>query len=399
MIPELAMRVTLGLVAAASPAGSWKAVLDLAGGQLPFVVAIEPAGSGWKGRLCNGGKCDPFSAVHMRGDSLVLEIADYDATLIGLLRADSLTGYYRNVGSRGPRTIPFRAERGRVPARAGPRRFLGRWDATYFQDLGTSPRVLEFRNGPDGFQGRMISSTSDYGPFSGSVSADSFAIGLFDGSYVYLLTGKLQGDTLRGIFHAGLRTQTPWIAVRSTGAPHLESPTEISRADTTAPLRFAFPDLEGKPFRSDDRRLRGKVVLVDIFGSWCPTCHDATPELLRLYRKYHGRGLEIVGLAFESTGDTAVDARQVRRYRDKFDIPFPLLLAGVNDNESIASALPQLSDVTAFPTTVFLGRDGRVRRIHAGFHGLATGPQHAKMVREFEREIERLLKERVKSEE
>ena len=63
----------------------------------------------------------------------------------------------------------------------------------------------------------------------------------FDGSFVYLLTGKLDGDTLRGIFHAGLRTQTPWKAVRSTGAPHLKSPTEMTPADTTEPFRFDFP--------------------------------------------------------------------------------------------------------------------------------------------------------------
>jgi thiol-disulfide isomerase/thioredoxin len=393
MILELLFQTAITLTGGPSPAGPWKAVLDLAGGELPFVIAIEPAGSGWQGRLCNGSMCQPFSAVRLQGDSLKLEIADYDAILKASLRADSLVGYYHNVGSSGPRTIPFRAARGRRPVSTGAKRLLGRWDATYFQDLGTSPRVFEFRNEPGGFQGRIISSTADYGPYAGSVAGDSFAIGLFDGSFVYLLTGKLQGDTLRGIFHAGLRTQTPWVAVRSTGAPHLKSPTEISRADTTEPLRFAFPDLEGKLFRSDDPRLRGKVVLVDIFGSWCPTCHEATPELMRLYRKYRSRGLEVVGLAFESTGDTAVDARQVRRYRDKFSIPFPLLLAGVNDNASIAAALPQLSDVVAFPTTVFLGRDGRVRRIHAGFHGLAAGRQHTRLVREFESEIERLLQE------
>jgi thiol-disulfide isomerase/thioredoxin len=394
VIPELLFQTAVTLAAGPSPAGPWKAALDLAGGQLPFVIAIESAGRGWQGQLCNGSVCQQFSAVRMQGDSLELEIADYDAVLKAQLRADSLVGYYHNVGSNGPRTIPFRAARGRRPVTIGAKRLLGRWDATYFQDLGTSPRVFEFRNEPGGFQGRIISSTADYGPYAGGVVGDSFAIGLFDGSFVYLLTGKLQGDTLRGIFHAGLRTQTPWVAVRSTGAPHLKSPTEVSRADTTEPLRFAFPDLEGKLFRSDDPRLRGKVVLVDIFGSWCPTCHEATPELMRLYRKYRGRGLEVVGLAFESTGDTAVDARQVRRYRDKFGIPFPLLLAGVNDNASISAALPQLSDVVAFPTTVFLGRDGRVRRIHAGFHGLAAGPQHARLVREFETEIERLLQEK-----
>lgn len=387
----LLIQGAVSLAAGPSPAGSWNAVLDLAGGQLPFAVTIERRSSRWRGELCNGSECQPFSAVRVEDDSLVLEIADYDAIMKAALRADSLVGYYHNVGSNGPRTIPFRAVRGSRPVRDGSKRLLGRWDATYFQDQGTSPRVFEFRNQPGGFEGWIISSTADYGPFSGRVAGDSFAIGLFDGSFVYLLTGKLQGDTLRGIFHAGLRTQTPWTAVRSSGAPHLKSPSEVTGADTTQPLRFSFPDLQGRLVANGDARFKGKVVLLDIFGSWCPTCYEATPELLQIYRRYHPRGLEIVGLAFEATGDTAVDARQVRRFRDKFGITFPLLLAGTNDTESLAAALPQLRNLSAFPTTVFLGRDGRVRRVHAGFHGPAAGPQHASQVREFEEEIRRLL--------
>ena len=99
----------------------------------------------------------------------------------------------------------------------------------------------------------------------------------------------------------------------------------------------------------------------------------------------------MVGLAFEVSGDTAVDGPLVRRYRDKFRIPFPLLLAGSSDVEAIEAALPQLRGAGAFPTILFLGRDGRVRRVHAGFHGLAAGAQHQRQVREFEEEIEKLL--------
>jgi len=303
-------------------------------------------------------------------------------------------GTYRNVGNRGPRTIPVRADRGRWPTAPAPKRLRGRWDATYLHDWGTSRRVFEFRDGRAGLEGTIISNTGDYGHFAGIAEADSFSIAHFDGSFVYLLTGKLDGDTLRGIFHAGPRTQTPWTAVRSTGAPHLKSPTEVTGADTTGPFRFDFVDLNGQRVRSDDARFRDKVVLVDIFGSWCPTCHDAAPELLRLYQRYRPRGLEMVGLAYEVTGDSAIDGRQVRRYRDKFGITFPLLLAGVNDTDAAAATLPQLRGFTSFPTTLFLGRDGRIRRVHAGFYGPATGAQHRRLLREFEREIEKLLEEK-----
>ena len=388
---------SLAISSGPSPLGPWRAVLDLAGGPLRFDVEIEKTGSQLQGKLCNGTECQTIDA-RMQGDSLFLDIADYAATIAAALREDSLTGSYRNVGNRGPRTIPFRAARGRWPTTPVPGQLVGRWDATYFQDWKTSPRVFVFREGRAGLEGTIISNTGDYGHFAGTARADSFSLARFDGSFVYLLTGKLDGDTLRGVFHAGPRTQTPWTAVRSTGAPHLESPTELTLADTTRPFQFDLVDLDGHRVRNDDPRFKGKVVLVDIFGSWCPTCHYAAPELVRLYRKYRGRGLEMVGLAYEVTGDSALDGKQLRRYREKFGITFPLLLAGINDTEAAAATLPQLRGFTSFPTTLFLGRDGRIRRVHAGFYGPATGAQHQRLLREYEREIGKLLQESVNSE-
>jgi uncharacterized protein (DUF1684 family)/thiol-disulfide isomerase/thioredoxin len=378
----------------AEPAASWRAALDLAGGQLRFGLEVEAKGADRRGRLCNGTICQPISEVRVRGDSIEFSIADYAATITAAKRGDSLVGSYRNVGNRGPRVIPFHASRGRWPSAPAPSALLGRWDATLFQDWGPSPRVFELRNGSAGFEGTVLSSTGDYGHFAGSVRGDSFALAHFDGSFVYLLTGRLRGDTLRGVFHAGLRGQTPWIAVRSGGTTRLKRPTEITTADTSRPFHFAFPDLTGRLVTERDPRFRGKVLLIDVFGTWCPTCHDAEPDLVRFYRRYHQRGLEMVGLAYEVTGDTATDAAQVRRYRDKFGIEYPLLLAGINDTDAAAATLPQLQGFTSFPTTVFLGRDGKVRRVHAGFYGPSSGAQHRRVVREFEREIERLLAER-----
>jgi thiol-disulfide isomerase/thioredoxin len=377
----------------AEQADTWRAALELAGGELRFGLEVEGGGAERRAQLCNGSVCQPISGAKLRGDSIEFTIADYAASITAAVRGDSLAGSYRNIGNRGPRVIPFRASRGRWPSSPAPTPLLGRWDATFYQDLGASPRVFVFRNGPAGFEGTMLSNTGDYGHFAGRAVGDSFALAHFDGSFVYLITGRLRGDTLRGVFHAGLRSETPWVAVRSTGALHLKAPTEITKADTSQPFHFAFPDLSGRLVTDHDARFRGKVMLVDVFGSWCPTCHDAAPDLVRLYRRYHQRGLEIVGLAYEVTGDTATDGAQVRRFRDKFGIPYPLLLAGINDTDAAAATLPQLQGFTSFPTTVFLGRDGKVRRVHAGFYGPSTGVQHQRLVREFEQEIERLLAE------
>ncbi len=380
-------------VTAAPLSGSWRAVLDLAGGELRFTLNVTAGTDAYAGRICNGRVCTALSGIRIRGDSVALEMADYAATIIGIRRGDSLVGVYHNVGNRGPRTIPFRAARGRWPVQRATAALTGSWDATYVTDGRSSARVFMFANDATGFTGAVVSNTGDYGHFWGRAAADSFALGHFDGSFIYLLTGRLDGDTLRGVFHAGLRTETPFTAVRTTGRPHLRNPTDMTAADTSTPFRFSFRDLSGQLVSNSDARFRGKVVLLDIFGTWCPTCHEAAPVLVDLYRRYHGRGLEVVGLAYEVTGDTAVDAPLVRRFRDGLGVPYPLLLAGTSDVQAAAATLPQLHGFTAFPTSVFLGRDGRVRLVYAGSLGPATGVKHGQQVAQFRAEIERLLAE------
>jgi peroxiredoxin len=112
-----------------------------------------------------------------------------------------------------------------------------------------------------------------------------------------------------------------------------------------------------------------------------------------LRREYLPRGFEILGLGYEVTGDSAQDNPQIRRFRDKFGIPWPLLHAGASVVEETAASLPQLHGFTAYPTTLFLGRDGRIREVYAGFRGPATGAQHEKQIADYRETIERLLRE------
>jgi len=387
----LALAALSGSPGAPSLAGPWRAELELAGGPLRFAIMVDSARHDPAARLCNGESCQPFSALRWAGDTAVFELADYAATIRATLSGDSLVGAYSNVGNRGPRTIPFSAWRGAWPAEPGPAELLGTWNAWFGAPGHQTPRVLEFRNTPLGFQGTVLSNSGDYGAFWGEVSGGHVTLGHFDGSFVYMLTGELVGDTLRGVFHAGLRSQTPFIATRGGGTDPLKPPTEVTKADTSAPFRFAFPDLSGVTVTNEDPRFRGKVVLVDVFGTWCPNCHDAAPTLVDLYREFHDRGFEIVSLAYEVSGDTAVDGQLVRRFRDKFGIPWPILLAGVNDTELTAATLPQLQGFTAYPTLIFLDRSGRVRIIHAGFYGPATGAQYTKLRHDLITYVEQLL--------
>jgi thiol-disulfide isomerase/thioredoxin len=142
---------------------------------------------------------------------------------------------------------------------------------------------------------------------------------------------------------------------------------------------------------STDQQFQGKVVLITIGGTWCPNCRDEAPFLVDLYKQYHARGLEIISLSFEASGDPAEDKPPVETFIKEFAIPYPVLLAGAIGE--VPDKLPQLVRFGAYPTTIFLGRDGRVRAIHAGFASSATGEASAELARETKSSIEHLLAE------
>ncbi len=120
--------------------------------------------------------------------------------------------------------------------------------------------------------------------------------------------------------------------------------------------------------------------------------------LVELHGKYKDRGLSIVGLAFEHTGNFERDARQVRRFAKRYGVEYPLLVAGLSDKKAASKAFPLLDRVRSYPTTIFLHADGRVRAVHTGYAGPATGLANYELRAKFESLIEELLAESNKSE-
>jgi len=156
-------------------------------------------------------------------------------------------------------------------------------------------------------------------------------------------------------------------------------------------FRFSFPGLDGKIVSNTDPQFKGKVVILAIGGSWCPNCQDEAPFLVDLYKEFHSQGLEIVGLMFEADADPALARPRVQTFIRRFGIPYSMLLAGTPDD--IDKKIPQLVNFGAYPTSIFLGRDGRVRSVHAGFASQATGQEYVRLKGEVRSLVQRLLAE------
>jgi thiol-disulfide isomerase/thioredoxin len=163
--------------------------------------------------------------------------------------------------------------------------------------------------------------------------------------------------------------------------------------DPNEPFHFTGSDIDGNVLTNRDARFQGRVVLLTVGGTWCPNCHDEAPFLVDLYKDFHDKGLEVVGLFFESDPALAAARPRVQSFIRRYGVEFPILVAGTNRGNDAVQKLSQLVNFAVYPTTIVLGRDGRVRQVHAGFASAATGDEHLRLIQEERDLIARLLAE------
>jgi peroxiredoxin len=107
---------------------------------------------------------------------------------------------------------------------------------------------------------------------------------------------------------------------------------------------FAFPDMSGKQISLSDHR--GKVVLVNVWATWCPPCRQEMPSMQRLYEKFKGKNFEILAVSIDSEGREAVAP-----FMRKLHLTFPALL---DPGETI---IP-LYGITGVPESFIVDKDG-----------------------------------------
>ena len=110
-------------------------------------------------------------------------------------------------------------------------------------------------------------------------------------------------------------------------------------------------DLDGRPVNT--AALRGKVVLVNFWATWCPPCREEIPDLIALQKRYEGQ-LQVIGIAQDSGS-----AEEVKRFAAERGMNYPTILS----TPEIEKLFPP---VTALPTSFFLDRDGRLAQKHIG---------------------------------
>lgn len=341
-------------------------------------------------------------SIRKKGDSLYADMPFFDSRFSMHVSSNkTMKGYWYKGTTAADQIMPVEATPGiswRFQPLKGNARYnvSGRYAVEFTRPDGTKRKsVAEFRQQKNKLTGTFLNPSGDYRFLEGIVTGDSLMLSCFDGSHAYYFGAKILGDGRidQGIFCVGLRYKEPWTAVKNPSANVESAGAMMYLKEGEERLNFRFPDLDSNMVSINDEKFRNKVVVIQLMGSWCPNCMDETAFLSEWYRKNRERGVEVIGLAYEYTRDFRKAEKTLRKFQARYNVEYPILNTGVITSDSLRTekTLPQLTTIKSYPTTIFLGKDGKVKKIHPGFWGPGAGSLHEDYKREFNATVDELL--------
>jgi peroxiredoxin len=163
-----------------------------------------------------------------------------------------------------------------------------------------------------------------------------------------------------------------FVFLTACGAEQSESPQQMQNSESerierldpaSAPLHAAQNEapatdfevtlLSGEPFRLSDQK--GKVVLINIWATWCPPCREETPDLVDLYEKYKDEGYVTLGVSIDEQGESVV-----RPFIEEYDVTYPMYI------DTDGTVMEKYGPTMGIPTTYIIGRQGNLRYFAVG---------------------------------
>tara|TARA_R110002096_G_scaffold16898_1_gene57644 strand:+ start:93341 stop:94639 length:1299 start_codon:yes stop_codon:yes gene_type:complete len=220
---------------------------------------------------------------------------------------------------------------------------------------------------------------------AGRVGPSSVNLAGFDGTSAYVLTAKKNTDSA---LQSGQWLAGPSLAWQETFVGESASDFELTVGPTVAAkksrVQITGVDLKG---------YAGKPTIIELAGSWCITCRYAAPFLREIYAELHPKGLEMLTLAYEFTDDEDYNDTQAREFKEQYSVDWEVTAVhGAPDSfDDIMPKGFKGIDVSGFPISIFVDREGYVTHVHAGFPASKNSEDYKKVTREYRDHARQLL--------
>ena len=384
--------------------GNWRGVILLDKNEptflLPFDFTFEKSTGGkYKITVFNADEKISSEEITLLNDSMFIKMPVFkDEIKAKLINKDSLVGEYFHYGSKSKYGMPFYASAkntGRFPDANKPPALdiTGRWE-TVFQkgEPDEYKAVGEFKQQGNKLTGTFLTSSGDYRYLEGAVSGNDVMLSCLDGAHSLLFKANIssQGNLENGVLIGGPAWKEKWQAARNEKAELPDPEKQSAIKEGTQEINFSFKDINDKQVSLNDDKYKGKAMIVQLMGSWCPNCMDETRLFIQLYDTYKPKGLEILGLCFESK-DSAESIKRIIRFVNQLNAKYDFLYAGEVGNKPVLEVLPFMKEFKGYPTTLFLDKSHKVVSVYTGFSGPGTGMHYEKQKNDLILIIEKIL--------
>lgn len=408
--------VLLSMVAAATAhaagkfpqQGVWRGEFTVDGEAIPFNFEVKGTDArDAKFTLLNGTRRDNFVVERVSADTLSVPMNTYDAALVfTVVDGKTLRGEYRDLvpSRQGARNIPFTAEHGKSWRFVEPGKDVaaegdlsGKWAVTQLDKSARADKreqVALLEQKGNELTGVFMTVVGDTRELQGTVQGNRFVLSHFSGPSPRLIKGTIDEDgNIQGAFGSGIYNVVRFEG-RKDANVELPDPYQLTfLKDGQKTIDFSFPDLQGRQVSLKDDKYKGKVVIVEVIGTWCPNCTDQTYFLSPWFTQNRHRGVEAVAVAFEQEDSFEYFQKVLGKFKQYFDIEYDIVFGGLADKKVATEKLKGLNYMAAFPTTIIIDRKGEVREIYTGYTGTVTGEYYEQYVAKFNALLDGLLAE------
>jgi len=365
---------------------TWSCGLLIRQDTIRFELVQEKGGEFY---IRNGEEKVLMEKLSESGDSVKYALSVFDAFLIFPKRTGAtFGGWYRKGDAKVPsKGLAFLAG---IPARkvlnTGSLKVEGSWPLEFLEgDVVKDKGILVLRQRGNQISGSILTETGDYRFLNGEISGRSGYLHTFDGGHAWFfrLNFSESGQNLEGSFVFSQTGAQRFRGVKQDGARLASGFSEGKEG------LFRFSGLDAGGNRIGMEAFRGKGLVLQVMGTWCPNCLDETKFLVEEFAS-RPANVEFAGLAFERGNDANYAQQRIATVKRKLLVPYPVYWGGNANKDSASAALPDVGGIKAFPTTVFVKSDGRILKVHSGFSGPATGDAYEAWRKEFRELLKQL---------
>ena len=346
--------------------------------------------------IYNGKEVYQLSVKKRIGDTIIYQFPAQDAEWRVAFEKDwsEARGWWINYNKKVPVRYPIHLHNGilKQPEPAlNQLNISGKWRVV-FNPGTTNEEVLVgvFEQKMGNFvTGSFLSETGDYRYLNGHVVGNAIHLQTYTGYWAFVVDATLQSaDQMMGNFYSGASYNAPFAAYRDSTVQLRDesSLTYLIKRDEPVVLQELIK-MNGRK-ETIDFSSQKELTLIQIMGTWCPNCLDETKLLQALHAEYGSKGLHVVALAFEVGTDTKTQRMRLKQWIKSMKVNYPVYLAGTSSKDAASARFPMLNGIMSFPTSIFIGKDGNVWRIHTGFNGPATGKAYIDFKNKIRYEIE-----------